>query len=104
METLNEAKHEHPGFLVATHPECRQDIVDASDYVGSTLQIINYITASDHQKFLVCTEEGVLHEIKKQNPDKDICLLSECLCCPNMKKTTLDSLYRVLNEECNEIV
>lgn len=104
LQILQDAKAAYPDYLVVTHPECQRDVVEASDYVGSTLQIIQYITASKHQKFLVCTEEGVLHEIKKQNPHKDVVLLSNLLRCPNMKKTTLASVYRVLQEECNEIV
>jgi len=103
LAALMKAKEENPGYLVVTHPECQKEVVEASDYVGSTLQIINYITASAHQKFLVCTEEGVLHEIRKQNPNKEIKILTPALRCPNMKKTTLASVYRVLKEECNEI-
>lgn len=104
LETLQAAKHQYPDYLIATHPECRQDVVAASDFVGSTQEIIHYITAAKHQKFLVCTEMGVMHEIMKQNPDKEIRLLTNHLVCPNMKKTTLESLYRCLKDECNEIV
>lgn len=104
LETLKQAKASYPDYLVVTHPECQKEVVEASDYVGSTLQIIQYISSSSQKKFLVCTEEGVLHEIKKQNPTKDIQLLSERLCCPNMKKTTLESVYRTLKDECHEII
>lgn len=104
LDTFKQAKAENPDYLVVTHPECQKEILEASDFVGSTLQIINYITASNHQKFLVCTEEGVLHEIKKQNPNKDIKILTEKLLCPNMKKITLQKVYDVLKEERNEII
>ncbi len=104
LETLNKAKQDYPGYLVVTHPECQKDVVEASDYVGSTLQIINYITQSSHDAFLVCTEQGVLHEIQKQNPSKTIKLLSEKLNCPNMKKITLEKVYDVLKYENNEVI
>lgn len=53
---------------------------------------------------MVCTEQGVLHEIQKQNPSKTIKLLSEKLNCPNMKKITLEKVYDVLKYENNEII
>lgn len=104
LETFQKAKEEYPDYLVVTHPECQKEVVDASDFVGSTLEIINYIRNSEHNAFLVCTERGVLHELEKQNPDKKIVLLSEKLTCPNMKKITLEKVYDVLKNETNEII
>lgn len=93
----------HPDALVLVHPECRPEVVEMADFVGSTKQIIDYANSSPHQKFIIGTEMGVLYKLKKDNPGKTFYLLSPCLICPNMKKTSLESVYNALNEMKYEI-
>ncbi|AUS98510.1 quinolinate synthase [Clostridium thermosuccinogenes] len=93
----------HPDALVLVHPECRPEVVEMADFVGSTKQIIDYANSSPHQKFIIGTEMGVLYKLKKDNPGKTFYLLSPGLICPNMKKTSLESVYNALNEMKYEI-
>jgi len=91
-----QAKEEHPGALVMVHPECRPDVVGLADKVSSTAGMIEFAAASDAREFIVGTEMGILHPLKKRCPDKQFYLASKKLMCPNMKKTTLDKVYRAL--------
>lgn len=88
----------HPDALLLVHPECRPEIVEMADYVGSTKQIIDYAGASTHTKFIIGTEMGVLYTLKRDNPQKTFYLLTQGLICPNMKKTSLKSVYEALKE------
>ncbi len=58
-EELQKAKEAHPEALVLTHPECTGDILELSDFIGSTSQIIDYATKSENNTFIICTEMGV---------------------------------------------
>lgn len=88
----------HPDALLLVHPECKKEIVEMADFVGSTKQIIDYASASPNKKFLIGTEMGVLYKLKDENPDKTFYLMSQGLICPNMKRTSLQSVYNALNE------
>ncbi len=67
-EDVAEVKRRHPGAQIVAHGECRAELLAMADYVGSTSGIIQYVTASDCQEFIVCTEEGVGYKLKEQNP------------------------------------
>ena len=71
-ENVKEAKGLHPDALVLTHPECTWDVLELSDFIGSTSEIIDYATASDHDKFIICTEMGVFYELQQKNPQKNL--------------------------------
>jgi len=88
---------------VLVHPECRKEVCEEADFVGSTKQIIDFAEKSEHSKFIIGTEMGVLYKLKRDNPDKTFYLLSQGLICPNMKKTTLESVYNALKEMKYEI-
>ncbi|HEY9063112.1 MAG TPA: quinolinate synthase NadA [Pseudobacteroides sp.] len=96
-------KELHKDSLLLVHPECKPEIVELADFAGSTKQIIDYATESKHTKFIIGTEMGVLYKLKKQNPEKTFYLMSQGLICPNMKKTSLLSVYNSLNEMKYEI-
>ncbi|MCX7842790.1 MAG: quinolinate synthase NadA [Clostridia bacterium] len=96
-------KELHPDAVLLVHPECRKEVVELADFVGSTKQITDYASASEHRKFIIGTEMGVMHHLKKDNPDKEFYLLSPGLICPNMKKTSLKSIYDALYEMKNQI-
>ncbi len=97
-------KKAHPNALFVAHPECQLPVLKMADYVGSTKQLIEYVTASDAKEFIVGTEQGVLYEMKKRNPNKTFIPLSKTLICGQMKMTTLKHLYECLKEEKNEII
>jgi quinolinate synthase len=97
-EEVREAKRLHPDALILVHPECRPEVVEEADFVGSTKQIIDFATESDNKKFIIGTEMGVLYSLKKRNPKKRFYLLSQGLICPNMKKIRLMSIYNALKE------
>lgn len=94
----------HPDAMLLVHPECRPEVVELADYVGSTKQIIDYASSNDKSKFIIGTEMGVLYKLKKDNPEKKFYLLSTGLVCPNMKKTSLQSVYEALRDMKNNIV
>jgi len=87
----------HPDALLLVHPECTPEVVAMADFTGSTKQIIDYANKSDNGKFIIGTEMGVLFRLKRDNPGKQFYLMSPGLMCPNMKKTSLESIYRSLN-------
>lgn len=89
-------KELHPDALLLIHPECTPEVLTYADFVGSTKEIIDYATKSEHKKFIIGTEMGVLHPLKRDNPDKTFYLMAAGLVCPNMKKTTLDSVLNCL--------
>ena len=96
-DVLN-ARAVHPDALVLVHPECRPDVVDMADFVGSTKQIMDFGAKSEWRKFVIGTEMGVLFRLREDNPDKEFYLLSQGLICPNMKRTKLISVYNALKE------
>ena len=102
-EDIIKAKEIHEDILVLSHPECEKEVREISDFVGSTLEIINFATDSEHDKFLIATEEGVLHELKKKNPNKKFYTPRGGMMCVNMKKTGIEDLYRALSKEEHEI-
>ncbi len=64
------AKEAHPDALVLTHPECTEDVLEISDFIGSTSEIIEYATKSNQKTFIICTEMGIFYELGQKNPDK----------------------------------
>ena len=103
IQDVQTAKQVHPQALVFVHPECPEEVVNLADYAGSTAGIIQAVRQSDAKEFIIGTEEGVLHELRKQNPEKTFYLLSENLVCEDMKKVTLEKLAQVLRDESNEV-
>ena len=100
---LKKAKELHPNALFVAHPECNLDVLNEAAYVGSTKQLIEYVTASDAKEFIIGTEVGVIHEMEKRNPGKKFYILSDRLKCFEMKLTRLEDLYNCLKDETNEI-
>lgn len=95
-EDIQMAKNAHPLAKVIVHPECREDICEEADYVGSTAGLIKYAQSSEDQEFIVGTESGILHRLHQVCPDKKFYLASERLVCPNMKMTTLEKVRDAL--------
>ena len=101
-EVLNE-KREHPEALVLTHPECEEEVLEISDYIGSTADIISFASKSDCGEFIVCTEDGVEYKLICDNPLKKFYFPKTRPCCADMKLNTLEKLLYVLQTEENEI-
>lgn len=101
-ETLLQAKKEFPEALVLAHPECTEEILRLSDYVGSTADIIRYAGESETKEYIIVTETGVFHQLEKENPDKKFYPVTNYQVCPNMKKVSLAKLARVLENLENE--
>lgn len=92
-----------PGTLLLAHPECPEDVLKRAHYIGSTAGIIEYARKSNHKKFIIGTEQGILHVLQKENPDKQFFMLSPHLFCTNMKKTHITDVRDSLLLEQYEI-
>ncbi|OOM74581.1 quinolinate synthase A [Clostridium puniceum] len=103
-EDILKVKEKHKDAKVLVHPECTKEIRDISDYIGSTSGIIDYATEDSGNEFIIGTEEGILHELKKKNANKSFFIPGDRICCQDMKKTTLENLYDALLNLRNEIV
>lgn len=104
VEQIMEAKKARPEALVLVHPECKPEVTAMADYIGSTSGIIKFATESDAKQFIVVTEMGVMHELKKRNPDKSFYTAGNMQVCPNMKKITLDKIIDALEQEKPEVI
>lgn len=101
-------KQEHPGALIIAHPECEEAILDVADFIGSTSGLLKFTQENPAKKFIVMTESGILHQMKKLSPEKTFLAgpdLSGCACniCPHMKLNTLEKLLICLETESPEI-
>lgn len=95
-EDILKARKKHPLAKVIVHPECREEICQEADYIGSTAGLIAYAQNSESHEFIVGTESGILHRLHQVCPDKEFYLASERLVCPNMKLTTLPKVRDAL--------
>jgi quinolinate synthase len=98
-EDVTVLKQQHPDARVMVHPECSREMRQAADFIGSTSKMCKYAKESNAKTFIVGTEEGLLHRLRKENPGKQFLIAYEGAVCPNMKLTTLDRLYVSLKEE-----
>lgn len=102
-DNVKKAKEAHPDAEILVHLECTMDVVELADYVGSTSGIIDYATASDADKFIICTEMGVLYELKQKNPNKTFYSVGHRQFCPNMKRITLENVRDTLRDMKNQV-
>lgn len=109
LEKILELKSQYPEAEVITHPECKQPVIEVSDFVGSTAALLKHTVQSDKKQFIVATESGVIHEMRKKNPDKEFIPAppndSTCACneCNFMRLNTMEKLYNCLKYEIPEI-
>ena len=102
-------KVQHPDALIAAHPECPDGILKHADHIGSTRSILQFVTTGPAKKYLIATEEGIIHQMRKLAPDREYIPIppdNGCRCneCPFMKLNTLEKLYLCLRDERPEIV
>lgn len=88
---------------VLAHPECRAGVLALASYTGSTAGIIEYARQSASREFIVCTENGVLFELKNACPEKFFYTTEGGMCCPDMKTITLDKVLSCLESGCGEV-
>lgn len=103
VKKIVELKKKNEGAKLIAHPECQPELLEYADYIGSTKQLITYAKNDSCNTFIVATEKGVLHQMKKDSPNKKFILAQNTLSCVNMKYTKLEDVYNVLNNEENEI-
>ena len=97
-EHVRAAKAEHPEAMVLAHPECLRDVVELADHVCSTSGMLTFCRDSDAREFIIATESGMLHPLRKENPDKRFYPASPLSDCPNMKLTTLEKMVWSLED------
>ena len=103
-----ELKVENPTAEIIAHPECEAPVLRHADYIGSTTALLKYSQNSHKDKFIVATEPGIIHQMKKATPDKlfkPAPSTSNCACneCPYMRLNTLEKLYLAMKNRTPEI-
>ncbi|MBF0531143.1 MAG: quinolinate synthase NadA, partial [Deltaproteobacteria bacterium] len=98
-----EAKTRWPEAVVVAHPECRPEILDIADAVRSTSGMLDYCSKNQAKQFLIATENGLLHQLRHQNPDKKFYQVSRNMLCPNMKMNRLENVLKSLETLTPEV-
>jgi len=107
-EAIINLKIKNPDAKLIAHPECKAQVLELADFVGSTTAMLNFTKSDLSKKYIVATETGILHKMKKDSPDKEFIIVptdETCSCndCPYMKLNTLEKLYLCLKNETPEI-
>lgn len=97
------AKAGHPQAQVLVHPECPKEVVELSDYAGSTAGIIEYAGKSQAEEFIIGTEIGVMYELERRNPGKRFYPVKDGMICPDMKLNSLQNLLAALKDGKNAV-
>ena len=102
-EDVLNAKEKYPNAKFLVHPECKKEVLEEADYIGSTSGIINFVASDESQEYIIGTEIGVLYELKKKNPEKKYYAVRDCVTCKDMKLVTLEKVLDVLEKETNVV-
>ncbi|MCL4142503.1 UNVERIFIED_CONTAM: hypothetical protein GTU68_033734 [Idotea baltica] len=108
-KTIVSMQAQNPEALVIAHPECPEPVLDLADHIGSTSSLIEYSKTSDAMEFIVVTEAGIIHQMRKANPNKTFHAApnnENCNCaeCPYMRLNTLEKIRNCLRDETPEII
>ena len=103
MDDVNRMRALHPNAKLIIHPEAKLELLKEADFVGSTKGLLQYTIDSDHDEFIVGTEDGIIHTMYKNSPNKKFYILSPNLKCYDMKLTTLEDVYYALRDEQHEV-
>ncbi|MBN2728451.1 MAG: quinolinate synthase NadA [Bacteroidales bacterium] len=108
LDQIMKLKIENPNIPLIAHPECQAPILEIADFVGSTNGLLNYTKSDSATKYIVATEGGILHQMKKASPNKEFIIVPSdefCNCnnCEYMKMNTPDKILHVLQNEINEV-
>jgi len=110
LEKILKLKNQYPDAKIIAHPECEKPVLIVADHIGSTSSLLKFTREDDSQKYIVATESGIIHQMKKENPSKLYIPAppkdSTCACndCKFMKMITLKKMYHCLKNETPEIV
>lgn len=111
LEKITDLIKENPGAELIAHPESEAPILNIADYIGSTAKLIEYVKTSESKSFIVATEMGILHEMKKVAPNKVLIpvpvkddYICNCSECTYMKMNTIEKLYNCMKNETPEVV
>jgi quinolinate synthase len=96
-------KKEHPQAKVVVHPECRPEVIALADEVLSTGGMCRFVQKTEAEEIIVGTEIGIIHRLRKENPEKRFIPVSEQAICPTMKLITLESILCSLEEMAPEV-
>jgi quinolinate synthase len=108
-EKIIELKIKNPDAKLIAHPECDAAILELADFIGSTTALLGFTRKSEAKRFIVATETGILHQMKKESPEKEFIIVpadETCSCndCPYMKLNTMEKLYLAMKNEKPEIL
>ena len=104
VDELMEEKSKHPCAKVLSHPECEPDVLELSDFVGSTADIIKHADTDTSNEYIICTEDGVEHKLITDKSNKSFYFPNPHPNCVDMKLNTLESVLSVLEKEDNEVI
>lgn len=109
IEAIINLKIKNPDAKLIAHPECKAQVLELADFIGSTNAMLNFTISDKHKKYIVATESGILYQMKKASPHKEFIIVpidETCSCndCPYMKLITLKKIYFCLKNEKPEIV
>ena len=99
---IQDIKKQNPGIKVIAHPECPPDVIEASDFTGSTSGMINYVKDNQPKKVMMVTEGSMSDNIQVENPNVEF--IKPCNLCPHMKRITLPKILDCLENETGEII
>ena len=97
-EDIKNARAKHPDAILMAHPECTEPVKGLADEVLSTGQMLRYVEKGTDKQFIIATETGMLHALKKQNPNAEFIAASDRAVCPNMKRITLEKVFWSLED------
>jgi quinolinate synthase len=103
-DDIKAVKEKYPDAIVMAHPECTEPVKELADELLSTGQMLKFVAKSSAKQFIIATEEGIIHTLKKQNPDAEFISPTERAICPNMKKITLDKILASMEDMQYEVI
>jgi len=108
-EAIINLKVANPDAKLVAHPECKAAVLELADFVGSTTAMLKFTRLDKAKRFIIASETGILHQMKKESPDKKFIIVptdETCSCndCPYMKKNTMEKLYLSMKNETPEII
>ncbi len=108
LRKIMQLQLEHPDAELIAHPECEEPILQRANFIGSTSMLLKYVQTSPRKKFIVATESGILHQMRKRAPEKELIPAppdTNCACndCPYMKLNTMEKLYLCMKNRSPEI-
>ncbi|MBE9491383.1 MAG: quinolinate synthase NadA [Bacteroidetes bacterium] len=109
VEAIINLKIQNKDAKLIAHPECKETVLEVADFVGSTTEMLKYTIRDKSKKYIVATETGILHQMKKSSPEKEFIIVptdETCSCndCSYMKMNTMENLYLCMKNEKPEII